>query len=627
MTAAEAPSASVPQHDVRWKWLLLTLCALAAILVFASLADVFGIAGRPWSGWWDAGAVVTDHAFVSEVLQPVAGGAAAKAGLREGDQIDLREQTLDARVAYLFDPMAARPVSMRVHRGERTFSVSVVGSTIWEANSLWKITGRLLGPLLGATWFLACATLIAARRWWAYEARVLALAMFCQIGGLLLLPTWSMVVPGAGLMLLLYALSSGLLFAEAILLVTLSSRYGARVRWRQPLEWGAYAMNAVVFFTAIVVVFGIVTLRLDPSPYFSPFSDVFEGKNTALWSVFDDLALLAVALCALAAVLTSSGTARPRAAWLLLPLPLALFGMGVFGTISALSTSYFAYIGFWVVGGLCWLLGGLFVTYALLNRRVLDFSFVLNRAVVVSVMGLIVVIAFVLLEWILGSVLTGVSHATGLIANAALALVIGVSLNYIHRHVDRSVDLVLFRKRHENEKALLGFSKEAVYVTEWDALLDATLEKVRRHTDARSAQLLIGANGFYTAVRSFGGDSDTSVNENDEAILALKVWHKPVDPHHYDTALHAALALPMLARGKLYGVLLLGERAGGEAYAPDEVEALSQLANGVGSALEALSLTTDGSAAVLAERIELAIASLREAMVSEIRTLRTSLPT
>ena len=43
-------------------------------------------------------------------------------------------------------------------------------------------------------------------------------------------------------------------------------------------------------------------------------------------------------------------------------------------------------------------------------------------------------------------------------------------------------------------------------------------------------------------------------------------------------------------------VLLLGERAGGEAYAPDEVEALSQLANGVGSALEALSLTTDGAA-------------------------------
>lgn len=44
----------------------------------------------------------------------------------------------------------------------------------------------------------------------------------------------------------------------------------------------------------------------------------------------------------------------------------------------------------------------------------------------------------------------------------------------------------------------------------------------------------------------------------------------------------------MLARGRLVAILLLGERAGGEAYAPDEVEALSQFAHGVGSALDRL---------------------------------------
>lgn len=130
---------------------------------------------------------------------------------------------------------------------------------------------------------------------------------------------------------------------------------------------------------------------------------------------------------------------------------------------------------------------------------------------------------FVLLEWVLGSVLTGVSHATGLIANATLAPVIGVWLNYIHRHVDRSVDLVLVRKRHEDEKALLGFAKGVAYVTECDALLDASLEKVRRHTDMRSASIPIGVNGFYSAVRSFGDNNVRSVNENDETILALKV--------------------------------------------------------------------------------------------------------
>jgi hypothetical protein len=61
----------------------------------------------------------------------------------------------------------------------------------------------------------------------------------------------------------------------------------------------------------------------------------------------------------------------------------------------------------------------------------------------------------------------------------------------------------------------------------------------------------------------------------------------------------------MLARGRLLGVVALDERSGGEAYAPDEIEALSQFAHGVGSALDVLSVKQDDS-----------LASLREAMTA-----------
>jgi len=42
--------------------------------------------------------------------------------------------------------------------------------------------------------------------------------------------------------------------------------------------------------------------------------------------------------------------------------------------------------------------------------------------------------------------------------------------------------------------------------------------------------------------------------------------------------MRGALAPPMLARGRLLGAIVLGERIGGEAYAPDEIEALLQFA-------------------------------------------------
>lgn len=625
MAAGAVSSARDPRHDVRWRWLLLALCALGAVLIIADVADWVGVGGRPWAGLWQALTVADDSAYVGAFTQVVPGGASDKAGLRDGDRIDLREQNFDARVRFsVGDPMASRPSTVRAHRGARQFPATVLGGTVFsDSSGTAKINFLLFW--LSQAWFLGCATLVAAHRWWRYEARMLALVMLCVVGDFL--GNQNNVVPSAGLQVLLCTVAITLLFLEAILLVALSSRYGKRATWRGPLEWFAYAANAVLFLTAIAAIVGLTTLWFDPMPYLSISEGFLSGGNAVLVTVMSAVPWLAVASCALAAVVTSSPPERTRAAWLLLPLPFAIAGGNIISGLGTLAPSYSLFYTLLLTSNVCNVLGAFIVSYALLKRRILDFGFVLNRAVVVSIVGLVVVVAFVLLEWMLGSVLTGVSHATGLIANAALALVIGVSLNYIHQRVDRSVDLVLFRKRHENEQSLLAFSKEAAYVTEWDALLDATLEKVRRHTDARSAAILVGANGFYSAIRSFGDNTVAPVNENDEAILALKVWHKPVDPHHYDTALHAALALPMLSRGKLYGVLILGERTGGEAYAPDEVEALSQLANGVGSALEALSMTADGPATALADYVaglHHAIVSMNESITAEIRALRTS---
>ena len=252
----------------------------------------------------------------------------------------------------------------------------------------------------------------------------------------------------------------------------------------------------------------------------------------------------------------------------------------------------------------------------------LDFEFVLSRTLVVGAVSLVVVGSFALLEWLLGTVLVGVSHTTGLLANGALALLLGLSLNPIHKRVDALVDDVLFRKRRQDERALLDFSKEAAYVTQPGALLDRAIAMVQNHTDARGAAFFVqGDRSPYAAARSYGDVHAAVVDENDAAILALKTWHKPLDPHQYVTSLAGALALPMLGRGRLLGVLLLGERAGGEAYAPDEVEALSHLAHGVGAALDVLSVRGNGSRDGDLEEIRDAIRALPDMLCDATRAL------
>jgi hypothetical protein len=66
----------------------------------------------------------------------------------------------------------------------------------------------------------------------------------------------------------------------------------------------------------------------------------------------------------------------------------------------------------------------------------------------------------------------------------------------------------------------------------------------------------------------------------------------------------------MVSRGTLFGVLVCGAKRSGEAYAPDESEALLALAHGVGTALDVLSAQRDQPNEIVLREL----AALREDM-------------
>jgi hypothetical protein len=515
---------------------------------------------------------------------------------------DLREQSLSSRVAVLYQPPATQSTVVKIHRRSVTKSVAVTASSAWEGVPAWKLP-PILSTLIASFWFASCALLIALRRWWDRDARTLAVVLFF-VTATMLEPS-TVVVPNGAIGVVFLFIARACAAGAALLLVNLSTDFGHDSLLRLILRRIAYAAILLGFFADVAAAVGIATLWFDPIPF------IF--RISTLRGVIEVCALALVAVYAFVSVWQTPQSQRPRAAWLLLPLPVALVTSASIATLVIFIKSWFANVAVISMSDAVILLSAFIVTYALLKRRVLDFEFVLSRALVVATVSLIVVASFVLLEWLLGSVLAGVSHATGLIANAGLALALGVSLNAIHKRVDLLVDAVLFRKRHEDERALFDFAREAAYVTEPNALLDQTIAKIQYHTDARSGAVLLDGSNAYSVTRSFG-ESPTEISENDGAILALKAWHKPIDPHHYQTSLRGALALPMLTRGRLLGVLLLGERAGGEAYAPNEVEALSQFAHGVGSALDALTSNAGRAAEPLQETLQ--------RILDEVRAIR-----
>jgi hypothetical protein len=189
-----------------------------------------------------------------------------------------------------------------------------------------------------------------------------------------------------------------------------------------------------------------------------------------------------------------------------------------------------------------------------------------------------------------------VSRTTSIALNVAVALVLGLSLRFIHTRVERFVDRVLFRKRHEDETALRTFAHEAAYITDKMRLLERTEETVKEHVDASAVWVAESAD----------------FDSNDPAMVALRAWRKPIELHRYKTSIHGELAFPMISRGEVVGVLVCDSKPSGETYAPDEKEALCEVAHGVGAALDVLHTSHDGTQRQIVSRLSQISSDIRE---------------
>jgi hypothetical protein len=319
------------------------------------------------------------------------------------------------------------------------------------------------------------------------------------------------------------------------------------------------------------------------------------------------LGLLAAVACGIAATRAATGVERQRILWVTLSVSVFFIANAFFGFVAPfLSERVDAALG--DVADILLITLPLGLTYALLSRRLLDVGFVVSRAAVFGIVSVVVFGTFVLVEYALGAWLSHVSHATSIIVNIAVALVLGFSIRVIHGHVELSVGHLFFRKRHADLAALGRFAREAAFMSNASAPMERTAQIVTAHAGASSVKLLVpdGAGGY-----AF------TVSENDPAMLALRTWHEPVDLHRGDTVLEGERAFPMSARGRLAGVLVLGPKQNGEAYAPDECDALESVATSVGSALAMFS-SADGRAHRVQEQILAELRSLPERLAQII---------
>jgi len=579
-----------------WRASLLTLCAVTAVLTIASTIDYFGIAGStPWAGNPGMSLGASSEPYRALVLTVDAGGPADRAGLKSGDRVDIHSNGLLERL-QLFNgfptTIDARPITLVVHRGARQERVTVV-PVAWDPARYWYFIVSLVGLL----WLALFAVLIAWRGTQT-PGNFLLCAVILSVALGALGDTGSIAVPWVTGYVCLFVLGT-LTPVSVALWAALASGFARPLSvLRQIALWLCVAFVAISIAIEIAHFAGIMTLWFDPM-----------GRSFAqVRGIPMNAAILMAFACSALAIHASHGVERQRAAWSLVALSL-YFAVDKVGSIAAGFQGSYATYEAWVgIDNLNFFVMPVALTYVALSRRLIDIGFVLNRTVVFAILSTLVIGAFILAEWAATEWLVNASHTTGAIVGTLVALGLGLSLRYIHKYVDRFVDGVFFRKRHEDEAALRRFAHESSFISDRSVLLERAVHVVRDHASVDAATILV-RDGAASYVSASKGES-AAFSENDPVLIALRAWNKPVDLREMKTELCGEVAFPMVSRGMLVGALVCGPKRDGQAYAPDESDALLALARGVGTALDTLSSPRDGATEQLRDTLSIIVDKL-----------------
>jgi hypothetical protein len=508
--------------------------------------------------------LVTSAGLHSSVTRVTPGSPAARAGIVPGDRVDLVPGA--ANLAASLAPEAGSKLALDVAHGGIVRRVTLVATPIRQSQ---KLPVFLLPYELLRIVMVAVALLIVLRRAERADARALAtfsIAFAFSAPATLITgysPALIVTLRFVQQFAVLFALQQALAFAT---IFPSPSAQGLRALLRRatPLVFGAVIVLSV----------------LGPAGMFLADSVIAQFANVG----FAVLMILAMAIAFMLAFRDAAASDRPRLQWIAYSLVVGFCGFIVAVLFLKASWSYLPGLTIFAIP--------IGVAYAVFRHRMFDVSFVVSRTLTFAVLSAIVVLAFSGLEWLIGTVLVNVGHLQGIVMNAALALVIGFSMDRMRTRVDRAVDNLFFRERRHAEECLRRFSAECGYISSEAALVQRTLDALHRYARVESALYLIDKTGAYDLSDATLPAAER-VDGDDPAVVAMRARRGPVeidDPDAPSSALPGVVVFPMLLGGRLSGAICCGPRSSGEAFDPDERHVLAALANSVAAAFAAIEI-------------------------------------
>ncbi len=439
--------------------------------------------------------------------------------------------------------------------------------------------------------WIALATLIAARKPNAMTVSFLAFTAF--------LPAFGPIVYSFGS--LNDAAFSFVIYVVPPLIATFPNFFLAlfAVNFPSGLSrlWRKYVCVAIYVVMAVVLISDAILI---------PRRTQIDTQALSLLEIW--VMAIGVFAIAIASYIQASAAERPRIALVLAGLTVSIGATTLFDSYGIVSsdTPNTAIIDALRVVSLALPIS---VAYAVLRYRVIDIGFALNRTAAYGITSVTLIALFAALEWAAERFITATNHVESALIDLAIVLIVVFSFRFVHIRVDRAVDSVLFRKRHEDEAALRRFEENAHFYTDAAALLRDALEVIKKRCEVECAAIYLrSASGYVPAVSSFA--QGQLVDANDAALVDVRAHRAVVDLSEQHSSVPGIRLYPMLVAADLAGFLAIGERDGYEEMPADIDRALTALVTSLAHSLHALQ-HAEKEAEIARLRDQLAAVSLK----------------
>ncbi len=488
--------------------------------------------------------------------------------LADGDVLAPREMTPAARAVAFFGVgvQVGSSVAIAVVRGGRILHIAVTAQPAPPVSR--DLLGRLITAFLNTPFLAALALLTLWRGRDRVAAGLCALSLYGLIASALLSLGGVLVEPLVTAWLVLGAVEAQYFFALPGLYVM-----------AEGLAGGGLSAQTRRLARVVVACLGVAALVLDMS---REISAMYYGRalSPAVSAAVQALTLTLIAIPLLMLFVgyrKAPYESRLRIRWVLWSTAFLLVcALAVFALEPVQSRYPYLFEFVYTARLLC--MGG--YLYAAIRTRLVDVSFVVNRALVYAAITGLLFGIFSVLELGLHEFAVGDKLSWALQAIAALLL--AMALSPLHRRLDHWVERFFFRKQRLAIAALRTFAAECAFIEQQSRLLETAVERLRQHCDA--VAIYERALAGYQ-LRGSTGAWPEAVDVDDAAFVSLRARRQEVDLHGLASALGIeSLAFPMIVGEMLTGAVICRPRAG-EQFAPDVRAALAEAAHSLGASL------------------------------------------